>query len=215
MQYNSCYVYGVIDGKLPKEMHIVGIGGRKDIVFAIPFKDISAIVSFTPFEEYDPTEQHTLEHEAVIQEIIKSNITLAPMQFCTILKSEQDVKKLLSSGYLALKKNLLKVRNRLEFDVKMFLSFDRSQGVNDHLVLRSKELAENLYSSLQHFSDDTVLIDQVTGDMILNVSVLLAKEKKDHLFQKIETFDKGVTEEVRIRVSGPTAPYNFVSMPKK
>jgi hypothetical protein len=215
MQYSACYVYGVIDGKLPKEITIDGIGGRGDKIFGMSFKDISAILSFTPYEEYDPTEQRTLEHEAVIQEIIRANITLAPMQFCTILKSEHDVRKLLSSGYLAFKKNLLKVRNRLEFDVKMFLSFDRAEGVNDHLVVRSKELAENLYSSLQQFSDETILIDQVTGDMILNVSVLLPKDKKDHLFQKVQSFDQGVTEEVRIRISGPTAPYNFVSMPKK
>jgi hypothetical protein len=99
MQYNSIYVYGIIEGKINGDLNIKGIGDREDEVYSIPFKDVSAIVSNTPFEEYDPSEENILNHEKVIQSILNRDLTIAPMRFCTILGSRNDILKLLHSAY--------------------------------------------------------------------------------------------------------------------
>jgi hypothetical protein len=276
MSYAALYIYGIIDKALPSQIQCTGIGDRDDPVFLIPYKDIAAIASLTPFIEYDPTEENSLAHEKVIQHILQKNVTIAPMRFCTVLRTRNDALRLLQSGYLAFKRNLLKVRNKVEFDVKMFIKLknntsNTSKGAtstttttqtttmpftttpitgsttmlsstqapsttptqamastptiqrhpsntpppHNNPITQSHEIASFLYEKLKTIADDIVLEDQVTTDMILNASVLLRKEQKDHFFQQIKHFDKEVTDKVRIRVSGPTAPYNFVTMPTK
>ena len=97
-EYGSIYIYGIVDGKINKVIHNNGVGDRNDEVYCVPFKDVTAVVSNTPFEEYDPTEENTLAHEKVIQEILKNDLTIAPMRFCTVLKTRNDVMKLMNSG---------------------------------------------------------------------------------------------------------------------
>jgi hypothetical protein len=216
MQYNSIYVYGILDGKVKLDLTVNGIGNINS-VYCISYKDITALVSDTPFEEYDPTEENTLAHENVIQSVLSKNLTLAPMRFCTILRSKNDMIKLLSSGYLAFKKNILKVKNKLELDIKVFLDIEKlTKEVGDNNLLeKSKEIATSLNKIINEISEETVLEEQITDEMILNSSVLIRKENVKKLYYKINAFDKKFTDKLKIRISGPTAPYNFVNMPTR
>jgi hypothetical protein len=216
MEYDSVYVYGVIDGNIKENLDVTGIGDREDKVFSVKFKDISAIVSMTPFEEYDPTEENTLAHEGVIQELLKHNVTIAPMRFCTVLRTNDDLYKLLQSGYISFKRNLLRIRHRHEFTLKVFLDLQKLQGEisdNDELVSMSHEIAQKFYTGLKEVTDDAVLSEQVTEEMILNASFLVRKEQREKFQQVVVNFDKDYTDKLKVRISGPTAPYNFVSMP--
>jgi hypothetical protein len=211
--YKSLYVYGVVDGRFTKRIQGCGIGNRQDDVVAVPFKDVTAIVSETPFEEYDPTEENIVAHEQVIQEVLKYEVSIAPMRFCTIVKSKRDLLRLLGSGYAAFKRNLIKIKHRHEFDVKVFLNIEQAKKDTDDLVEESRLIASSLYAVLQKRADDAVLSDQVTREMILNASFLVRKEQREEFRQTITCFDKEHENKLKIRVSGPTAPYNFVSMP--
>jgi hypothetical protein len=215
MSKDALYVYGVIDKSHKEVFPGIGIWEGED-VYCMPFKDISAVVSRTPFEEYDPTEENTLAHEAVIQALLKKDLEIAPMRFCTVLGGERDVMKLLSSGYAAFKLNLLKVKNKQEYDVKAFLlveNLKKEVSDDEELVQKSQAIAKQFYELLDDITDKSVLSDQVTREMILNASFLVHKEKVDHFYSKINEFDKNFTDKIKIRISGPTAPYNFVSMP--
>lgn len=218
MEYNSVYIYGIVDGRINKTLKTKGIGDRGDEVYCIHFKDVTAIVSNTPFEEYDPTEENTLAHEKVIQEVLKEGLTIAPMRFCTVLKSRADVMKLFNSAYLPFKKNILKIKNRLELDVKVFLDIEklRTEISNDEeLVKSSEKIATELDERLKRIADAMVLEEQITEDMIMNASFLVHKEKIKEFREEIDDFDKKFTDKLKIRISGPTAPYNFVQMPTK
>jgi hypothetical protein len=218
MEYNSLYVYGVVDGKVNKTFEKLGIGQRGDAVYCIPFKDISLVVSDTPFQEYEPTEENTIVHEIVMQTLLKEELTIAPMRFCTILKGQADAMKLLHSAYPIFKKNILKVRNKSEFSVKMFLMIEELQkeiSDSDTLMQKSKEIASELHEQLKEVADNVVLEEQITDDMIMNSSFLLSRDKIKQFYGVIQNFDKQFTDVVRIRISGPTVPYNFVSMPTK
>ena len=218
MDYNSLYVYGIVDGKIHKTFTTAGIGNRGDKVFCVPFKDVSAIVSLSPFEEYDPTEENTLVHEQVLQELLQDGFTIAPMRFCTLLKSKQDLSKLFNSGYIAFKRNILRVRGKSEFGVKLFLDVATLQQeipTADEILSKSVQMAKELYETLKEVVAADVLDEQVTQEMIMNGSFLVKRDAINAFMQAISNFDKRYTDKIKIRVSGPTAPYNFVNMPTK
>jgi len=212
---DSIYVYGIIDGKKEGELPVSGLGEGN--AYFVPFKDVSALVSRTAFREYDPTEDNTLAHERVIQEIIRQDLTIAPMRFCTVLRTRNDLQKLLHSAYLPFKRNILKVRDRREFSVKVFLDVEKLQEeVGEGLVLeKSKSMAEELYERLKGKADADSLDEQVTREMIMNCSFLVHKGKAEEFYREISEFDKDYSDKLKIRISGPTAPYNFVKMPTK
>lgn len=218
MAYNSIYVYGIVDGQIRKEFRALGIGNREDKISCVPFKDVTAIVSYTPFQEYDPTEENTLAHETVIQEILQEGATIAPMRFCTILKSEGDFRKLLHSGYLAFKRNILKIRDKREWGVKVFLDVEKLKAEmsnDEELLEKSRAMAAELQERLNQVAEEAVLEEQLTEDMIINAAFLVHKEKIAEFQEKITAFDRQYTDILKIRISGPTAPYNFVTMPSK
>jgi hypothetical protein len=218
MQYNSIYIYGIVDGRIKENLDVRGIGTRDNEVFNIPYKDVTAIVSNTPFEEYDPNEENTLAHERVIQAVLSRNLTIAPMRFCTIVGSRDDAIKLLNSGYFAFKRNLLRIKNKVELDIKAFLEIEKLKeevGEGNELIEKSKEMAAQLNEIIKNLSEEDVLEEQITEDMILNSSILIYKQKVKELYDKIGEFDKKFTNQLKIRISGPTAPYNFVNMPTR
>jgi hypothetical protein len=215
MENNSIYIYGIIDGKVTAELNGDGIGNEKSEIYFIPYKDITAVVSNTQFIEYDPTEENVMAHEFVIQEAIKKDLTIAPMRFCTILKSKNDVLKLLDSAYIPFKKNILKIRNKKEFGIKLFLNIEKLREEVDDIVGKSGEIAKELHNKLKEKSEDSKLDEQITEDMIMNTSYLIQNEKITDFYEAVNEFDKSYTDKVKIRISGPTAPYNFVDMPVK
>lgn len=215
MEYESIYVYGIVDGRLNEKLESKAIGNESE-VYCVPFKDVTAVVSNTPFEEYMPSEENILAHENVIQEILKKDMVIAPMRFCTILKSRNDLIKLFNSAYLAFKKNILKIRNKHEYSVKVFLDLEKfKQEIGENLVEKSREVALKLHNLLKEIAEDLVLEEQITEDMIMNCSFLIHKEQVERFRKAIFDFDKNFTDKLKIRISGPTAPYNFVSMPTK
>jgi hypothetical protein len=214
--HHSIYIYGIIDGRFDKDVNAKGLGDGDDKVYFVPFKDVMAVVSNTPFIEYDPSEENTLAHEMVIQEILKQELTIAPMRFCTILKTRNDLMKLLHSAYLPFKRNILKIRNKLEFDAKVFLDIEKLKaevGNGKELLNKSKDIAMELNVRLKKRAEDMVLAEQITDDMIMNASFLIHKEKIKDFYDEVNKFDKLHTDKLKIRISGPTAPYNFVDMP--
>jgi hypothetical protein len=215
--YSSIYVYGIVDGKTDKQLDVEGLGDNAQ-VYCVPFKDVTAVVSNTPFVEYDPNEENTLAHEKVIQKILKENLTIAPMRFCTVLRARNDLMKLLHSAYFPFKRNILRIKNKLEFDVKVFLDVDKLSSEvsnDDELFEKSVDIATELNNKLKKIADDTVLEEQITEDMIMSASFLIHKEKIKEFYDEINKFDAKHTDKIKIRISGPTAPYNFVNMPTR
>jgi hypothetical protein len=216
-EYSSIYIYGIVDGRFNGDLSVEGISNNAQ-VYCVPFKDVTAVISNTPFIEYDPSEENTLAHEKVIQVILKRNLTIAPMRFCTVLKTRNDLMKLMHSAYLPFKRNILKIRNKLEFDVKAFLDIEKLKAeVNNdrELILKSRDIAMELNVKLKKIAEEMVLEEQITDEMIMNASFLVHKERIKDFYDEVNNFDKLHTDKLKIRISGPTAPYNFVDMPTR
>src|SRR5512134_2128065 len=83
------YVYCIIRTDSPRQFGAIGIGGRGDEVFTVPYKEFAAIVSNCPLIIFDPTRENALAHEHV-NEVVMKDFTVLPMSFGTVFRTEND-----------------------------------------------------------------------------------------------------------------------------
>jgi hypothetical protein len=112
------YVYCIIQTTESRRFGPIGIGGEPADVHTVNFKDIAAVVSDTPLEVYDPTRENVLAHERV-NEVVMRDFTVLPMSFSTVFKTSEDIVELLRTAYDAFRDVLVKMRDKVEFGVKV------------------------------------------------------------------------------------------------
>jgi hypothetical protein len=112
------YVYCIIECDAPRTFGPIGIGGRGDMVYTIGHNGLAAVVSDTPVVVYDPTREHVLAHEHV-NETVMGEFTVIPVSFGTVFRTEEDVVEFLKDTADALRDVLLKMRNKIEFGLKV------------------------------------------------------------------------------------------------
>jgi hypothetical protein len=77
---------------------------------------------------HDPTRENVLAHERV-NELVMRNHTVIPMSFGTVFKTSEDIVELLRSAYDAFHDVLEKMRDKLEFGLKVL--WDRDAIIRD------------------------------------------------------------------------------------
>lgn len=112
------YVYCIIQTTESLRFGPIGIGSEPADVHTVNFKDIAAVVSDTPLEVYDPTRENVLAHERV-NEVVMREFTVLPMSFSTVFKTSEDIVELLRTAYDAFRDVLVKMRDKVEFGVKV------------------------------------------------------------------------------------------------
>src|SRR5213082_654878 len=143
------YVYCIIRLDRSREFGEIGIGGGER-VFTVAFQDLAAVVSDTPIVIYDPTRENVLAHEFVNETVMKE-FTVIPMSFGTVFRSEEDVLELLRSTYQAFSDVLDKMRDKIEFGLKIL--WDREKVIanlerdNDEIRRLKDEITRNAASS--------------------------------------------------------------------
>jgi hypothetical protein len=113
------YVYSIVEVAEPRTFGKIGIGGRGDEVYTVHYRDLAAVVSRTPLMVYDPTRENALAHEHVNEVLIDSGFTPVPMSFGTLFKTEKDTVEFLKDTYDALRDVLNKMKDKLEFGLKV------------------------------------------------------------------------------------------------
>src|SRR3954465_13425628 len=143
------YVYCIIRSDRQREFGTIGIGGEQR-VYTVAFHDLAAVVSDTPIVIYDPTRENVLAHEFVNETVMREH-TVIPMSFGTVFRSEEDVTELLRSTYQAFSDVLSKMRDKIEFGLKVL--WDRERVVanlerdNDEIRRLKDEISRHTASS--------------------------------------------------------------------
>lgn len=122
----GCYVYCIIRETRPLQFGPIGIDADRPDVYAITFRDLAAVVSDVPIAPLDSTRENVLAHERV-NEIVMREHTVIPMSFGSIFKTHEDIVELLRSAYEAFSEVLNKMRDKLEFGLKVL--WDRDEIV--------------------------------------------------------------------------------------
>ncbi len=102
---------------------VPGIGGKP--VRAVPYSDLAAIVSDSPFDTYDVTRENLMAHEQVVEQAMQRSDVL-PVSFGTVAEDDQAVKQqLLAPAFDDLHQRLDVVHGRIELGVKVLWEKDR------------------------------------------------------------------------------------------
>src|SRR5881397_2382253 len=117
---SGVYVYCIIECGEPRTFGKIGIGGRGDEVFTVHYRDLAAVVSRAALQVYDPTRENALTHEHVNEVVMIDNgFTPVPMSFGTLFKTEEDTIEFLKDTYDALREVLQKMKDKIEFGLKV------------------------------------------------------------------------------------------------
>jgi hypothetical protein len=118
------YVYCIIKSAEERDFGPIGIGESAGRVYTVHHQDLAAVVSDTPIRIYDPTRENVLAHE-LVNETVMREFTVIPMSFGTIFRTNEDIIELLRSTYRAFDDVLNKMRDKIEFGLKVLWDRDR------------------------------------------------------------------------------------------
>ncbi|MDP2938682.1 MAG: GvpL/GvpF family gas vesicle protein [Candidatus Omnitrophota bacterium] len=138
-----------------------GIDGKGE-VFALPYRELEAIVSKVSLEEFGSSEiqkraqedliwikEKALIHEKVIEEAMRNkdnSLSIIPMRFGTIFKEKTGLEETLNKDYAKIKEVLDKIRGKQEWSVKIYLKdkqrFEQTvKEKNEVIKGKEKEIA--------------------------------------------------------------------------
>ena len=148
------YVYCIIKTASEREFGPIGIGDGTNRVYTVHYQDLAAVVSDTPIRSYDPTRENVLAHELVNQTVMR-DFTVIPMSFGTIFRTRGDIVELIKSTYKAFDDVLGKMRDKIEFGLKVLWDRDRVIGrleQSDEEIRRLKDEITNNARSRTYFA---------------------------------------------------------------
>jgi hypothetical protein len=144
------YVYCVVKTPDGREFGPIGIGEGGNRVYTVHYQDLAAVVSDTPIKIYDPTRENVLAHE-LVNETVMREFTVIPMSFGTIFRTKEDIVELLKSTYHAFDDVLHKMKDKIEFGLKVLWDRDRVIGrleaTDDDIRRLKEEITGNAQSS--------------------------------------------------------------------
>src|SRR3954468_21007431 len=143
------YVYCIIRSERQRDFGSIGIGSGQR-VYTVAYRDLAAVVSDTPIVIYDPTRENVLAHEFVNETVMREH-TVIPMSFGTVFRSEDDVGELLKSTHQAFSDVLDKMRDKIEFGLKILWERDKVisniERDNDEIRRLKDEISRHTASS--------------------------------------------------------------------
>ena len=144
------YVYCIIKSADLRDFGPIGIGDGENTVYTVNHHDLAAVVSDTPIRIYDPTRENVLAHE-LVNETVMRQFTVIPMSFGTIFRTQEDIVELLKTTYKAFDDVLEKMRDKIEFGLKVLWDRDkvisRLEQTDDEIRRLKEEITGNAQSS--------------------------------------------------------------------
>lgn len=112
------YLYGILADNQRKELGPIGIGGRGDLVYTLPYRDIAAVISRSPIVKYPVTRENAITHAKVLDRAAEEG-TVLPVKFCTIAENEEAiVEKVLKDRYTEFVGLLKEMADKMEFGIR-------------------------------------------------------------------------------------------------
>jgi len=122
------YTYGIIDSNGMLEDSIKGLEGAP--VYNIAYRDIG-IAASELYRQADINEESASKHEKVVERLME-DFTVLPMRFLTLFNAKEDTLSMMKEYYDDFKKNLERLRNKVEFGIKVIWPGDAiKECIND------------------------------------------------------------------------------------
>jgi hypothetical protein len=135
------YVYCLVEGHGPLELDLLGAVDGTGPVHAIRSDGLAAVVSDAPLAPFDPSTENLAAH-ARVSELAVRELTVIPIPFGTVFRSELEVHELLRSAGTAFGDVLDSLRGRVEMGIGVAWDRERIVGdleQDDHRIARLLE----------------------------------------------------------------------------
>lgn len=193
---SGTYLYGVAysqpfsgDGAT---FHTLGIAGRP--VRVVQQADLAAIMSDSPSDQYDITNENVMAHESVVEEAMQ-RADILPVSFGTVANSDQEVQeRLLQRESDELRQQLEFIKNRVELGVKalweqaaLFAQIANEdsniQALRDQIVGTTPEETYELRIELGELTDAAIQAkrDQDAADILDALSPLAVDVRTNNI----------------------------------
>ena len=216
----------------------VATEGLTALTTAVPRADFDVQPLREHLNDLPWLERVAREHEAVLEQVLGA-ATVVPLRLCTIFEDAAGAQRMLEREHDALVEALGRLEGREEWGVKVLLDRDRlvpaadeatEEGGLAYLARRRQQLAareeargvtaqlvDQVDGALRVVAVDAVRLPAQnrelsghSGDMVLNAAYLVCDPAElracvEALQQRYEA------QGVRIELTGPWPPYNFVS----
>jgi len=116
------YIYCIIRSPEPRQFTNLGIGERGDIVHAVHFRDLAAVVSDSPVVEYERTRRNMMAHTLVLEEVMRE-YTILPVRFGVVAPSaeaDKAIQKVLERRFDEFHGLIQEMEGRAELGVRAF-----------------------------------------------------------------------------------------------
>jgi hypothetical protein len=173
MPPKGIYIYGIVPNFYGAEMFRSLESSR---VYAIPFQNISAIVSDRNSTHLDYSDRESLgyllvHHQKTIEDLMGKGFTmLIPMRLGTIVRSKEEVFKILANGYDLMIDTLKKIEHLTEIDIAV--TWADFPGILQEIAGHPEILA--MKDDILKKADTHLKIDQVKVGMLVQAKL---KEK--------------------------------------
>jgi hypothetical protein len=156
------YLYCFLRKSEPQTFDSKGMGLRGDPVTTIHYRDLSAVISASPLEEYETNRRNMLTHTRVQEEVMQS-YSILPVRFNTVAPDVETLYRLLEQRYDELQHLLDGLMGKIEMGLKALWY----EGIVFDELLAEHTNIRRLRDSLQGRSPDETYYERIRlGEMI-------------------------------------------------
>ncbi|HZX10717.1 MAG TPA: GvpL/GvpF family gas vesicle protein, partial [Acidobacteriota bacterium] len=181
---HSKYLFGIIRNN-NEQMRLDNIKDKSlGKIYSISYQDISGVVRDYPGDRFDfgtreEVAQKLVSHQTVIEKVMEK-FSIIPIKFGTVLRDEQEVKRILIKAYREFKESLENFSEKIELDV--VVSWEDLNALIKKIGDENKEIRDLKEKISQKQKKEDVFQEKIKiGAMIKEV----IDKKKDDLKKEI------------------------------
>ena len=155
------HLYGVVGASENLNFSPIRVGNQEGEVYPVTYKELSAIVSNTPFIDYktmtkDLLLRSLLDHQKIIEQVMDS-YPIIPFKFGSLAQTDKELKLILAQGHSLFKSLLPWVGERAEFE--LVATWDRKK-VFKSLYEEESEI-RSLQEMIERKSEREALLEKI------------------------------------------------------
>lgn len=180
------YLYGII--RTDKDETFGSTGIQEGKVYTFRYRDVAALVSDLPFTgKIKPIKANLEPHHRVVKELTK-RFTVIPMTFGHIVKSEDDILRMLKLNYDEISAELERLDGMVEIGVKIFWDVE---NIFEYFVKKYREL-EDFRNEIYGKSSQPTRQEMIELGSLFEEK--LAEEREEHAEKLIGTLQDYVLD---------------------
>jgi len=214
MSMEGLYLYCIKEKSgSPIGLSSKAIDGKGE-VFVFGYRELEAVVSSIPLEEFTSQEiqnkarenlgwikEKAVQHETVMEELANGGANLLPMRFGVIFRERTNIEATLEKNYYKIKNALDRIRGKQEWSVKVYLKsskdFEQALKANDDTIRKKEKAIAEAPEGVAFFLEQELkeILARAMDRELSNVAnlVFTSLERKAHAAKKCKILTKELT----------------------